>query len=768
MFERELLVFADDWGRHASSCQHLLRRLQNDYRILWVNSIGTRQVRANGLTLQRGLEKLHNWGRGLTQVAEQMWVIDLPMLPGVGNRWLRYINRQLVTSRLRRELRRLDMARPTILTTLPYMSWLIRGLPRSALVYYCTDDYSHWPGADRQTLQQADRDLSREADLILAASEALYEQHAGAGRCEYFPHGVDCAHFAQAQEPGAIPEDLASLPRPRIGFFGLIYEKLDFQLLTGVAKRCPNASVVMIGPVTFCPPEFAALPNVHLLGKKLYEQLPAYIAGLDVLLLPYVKDDPMIRQSGPLKLRECLASGKATVSVDVPEVRAFQPHVRIGVSQEAFIFEVGQALKEGDDPSRARARQERVAQDGWDRRADGLRSHLALLRRSTLTLRESNGKEMRPRILHLRTVCGRGGGPEKTLLNSPRFLSDAYRLRLAYIRPEGDSHYDMPERAREMGADLIDIPERGPADPRTLWRLMREVREFPPDILHGHDYKTNVLAVVLGRAFRIPVMTTLHGYVTRGGRLEMYYSLDRWALRQMDHIVAVSEDLQEFACKLGVPHSRCSLIENGIDAEQCVRRRPVSAAKANLGINPNRLVLGAVGRLAREKGFTLLIRAVHELLADGYDAELLIVGEGEQRTELEDLIAELGRQDRIRLVGHRRDLAELYEAMDIFVLSSLREGLPNVVLEAMAMEVPVLATRVAGIPRLIEHGQNGVLVAPGELDALVHEIKVLLDDRALRSRLADNARQTVLRHYSFQRRMDKIRALYDRLTRRPA
>ena len=125
------------------------------------------------------------------------------------------------------------------------------------------------------------------------------------------------------------------------------------------------------------------------------------------------------------------------------------------------------------------------------------------------------------RILHLRTVSGRGGGPEKTLLNSPRFLADAYIVRLAYIRPWNDPEYDMPERARAIGCSLVDIPERGPADPRTLMRLAQEIRQFRPDLLHAHDYKTNCLAACLGRWFGIPAITTLHGYVTRGRRLDL-------------------------------------------------------------------------------------------------------------------------------------------------------------------------------------------------------------------------------------------------------
>jgi glycosyltransferase involved in cell wall biosynthesis len=764
-----LLVFADDWGRHPSSCQHLIRRLREDRPILWANTVGTRQVKADSFTLRRGVEKIKNWSKGLKQVDRQMWTIDLPMLPGMSNRPLREINRHLVTARLRGVLAELGMESPIVLTTLPYIGWLIRGLRRRGLVYYCTDDYSHWPSADRETLQRAEGELCREANLILAASQALYRRLAPTGHCEYFPHGVDFAHFASVGELPDSEPALAQLPRPRIGFFGLIYEKLDFALLTGIAERFREGSLVLIGPHAYSPPEFGRLANVHLLGQKPYEDLPRYLAGLDVLLLPYV-DDAMIRQSGPLKLRECLASGKPTVSIDVPEVRALQPHVRVASDRQAFLHEVREALEEPLASSRGRARQQAVEADGWDSRARQLAECLQRLQPASRTAgarraaaaSSTNGHPHRPgRVLHLRTVSGRGGGPEKTILNSPRFLTETYEMRLAYIRPENDPEYDMPQRARQMGVDLIDVPERGGFDPRTVRRLAKEIRAFRPDILHAHDYKTNVLAVLLGRWFDVPVMTTLHGYGIAAGRLAAYYQLDRWSLRRMAHVVAVSEDLYQTLLDLRIPASRRSLIANGIDAEEFQRRRSVQEAKAALGMSGARLMIGAIGRLTAVKGFDLLIRAVDQLVNQGLDVELFIVGEGEERPRLQETIAQLGRSDRIHLLGHRSDVREIYEAMDVYALSSFGEGLPNVLLEAMALEVPIVATRVGGVARLVADEENGLLVEPGDRDGLTQALARLLQDPDLCDRLRQAGRETVETRYSFQARMEKVRALYD-------
>lgn len=370
-----LLVFADDWGRHPSSCQHLVLRLQRDFPILWANSIGTRRLKANAFTVKRAWEKLKSWNEGLRQVADQMWVIDLPMLPDVGGPLSREINRRLVTARLMRVINQLALDAPIVMTTLPYIGPMVRSLPRRSLVYYCTDDYSFWPDAQRDAVQRAEQELSREADLVIGVSHALVARLSKSTPCRYLPHGVDLDHFGSVGEAGPVPAVLAGLPGRKIGFFGLIYEKLDFGLLSLLAESFSDDSLVMIGRVDSCPESFRRVRNVHLIGPQPYQELPRWLAGLDVLLLPYV-DDEMIRQSSPLKLRECLASGKPTVSVDVPEARLLEPHVRVARDYGEFIAHVQRALDEPADSTQASARRNAVACDDWNRRAEELRALL--------------------------------------------------------------------------------------------------------------------------------------------------------------------------------------------------------------------------------------------------------------------------------------------------------------------------------------------------------------------------------------------------------
>ncbi len=368
-------------------------------------------------------------------------------------------------------------------------------------------------------------------------------------------------------------------------------------------------------------------------------------------------------------------------------------------------------------------------------------------------------------VLHTRVVTGSGGGPDKTILNSPRFMADTgYRLLCAYMHPPGDPGFEQLKKKAELWqAPLLSVADRGPWDYRVVKQLLDICRRERVRIWHGHDYKSNALGLLLRWFWPMRLVTTVHGWGVESGRAPFYYKIERRCLPYYERVICVSEDLRRQCLASGVPESRCLLVHNAIDTQEFSRTLDAGRAKERLGFPPQRYLIGAVGRLSAEKGFDLLIRAVDQLLDDELDVGLIIVGEGEERERLEKLIGELGRSERIHLLGYRSDVRELYEAMDIYALTSYREGLPNVVLEAMALEVPVVATRVAGVPLLIDHEKNGLLVEPGDEAALTQQLARLLQDNSLRSRLAQAGRETIETKHSFAKRMQKMRAIYDEL-----
>jgi glycosyltransferase involved in cell wall biosynthesis len=373
--------------------------------------------------------------------------------------------------------------------------------------------------------------------------------------------------------------------------------------------------------------------------------------------------------------------------------------------------------------------------------------------------------ERLPVVLDARVVTGAGGGPEKTILNSPRLLREfGYRMICAYLHPPGDSGFDvLRAKAQSLDAPLESIPDRGPWDWRVLRKLLQLCRREQVAIYHGHDYKSNLLGLVLKRFWPMRLVTTAHGWVKHTARTPLYYRIDKWCLPRYEQVICVSGDLMEACQRAGVSENRCVLLENGIDLAAYRRTQSLSEAKRALGFDPDRPLVGAVGRLSPEKGFDILIDAIVQLQAAGSPVQLVIVGEGGEQARLQAKIDALGLNPHCRLAGFQAEPKPVYEAMDLFALSSLREGLPNVLLEAMALGVPCVATRIAGVPRLIQDGENGRLVEPNDVQMLAGAIRNLLGEAAERQRLGLAGQATIAERYSFARRMEKLAAIYDQL-----
>lgn len=373
----------------------------------------------------------------------------------------------------------------------------------------------------------------------------------------------------------------------------------------------------------------------------------------------------------------------------------------------------------------------------------------------------------RTAVLHTRVVTETGGGPDKTILMSAPFLADSpYWLAAAYMHPPDEPGFEaVRQRARQVGCPLISVPDRGPMDRRVLRKMLELCRRYDVQIWHGHDYKSNLLGLMLRPLWKMKLVSTVHGWVKHTLRTPFYYAVDRWCLPYYHHVICVSEDLVDRVRKLRVPESRCTLIHNAIDEKMFARRYAphCSPLRQQFEVPAGRLVVGAMGRLSPEKAFNNLIRATGQLLQEGLDIELWIAGEGDSKEDLDKLIKHLGLGNRVKLLGFISDTIKLYHAMDLFVLSSLREGLPNVVLEAMSLSVPVVSTRVAGVPNLIDDRQTGLLCPVGNIDELAGAMRRALADSSLREQLADQGRVRIEKQYSFTQRMSRIKAIYDQV-----
>jgi glycosyltransferase involved in cell wall biosynthesis len=378
--------------------------------------------------------------------------------------------------------------------------------------------------------------------------------------------------------------------------------------------------------------------------------------------------------------------------------------------------------------------------------------------------------ERRPvRVLELRSVRGVGGGPEKTILLGAA-CSDPARVSVTvcYLRDRRDDLFEIDRRARQAGVDYVEILERHSLDP-TVWpRLRRLVRDGGHMIVHSHDYKTDLLAYLLSRAESVIPLATVHGWSGHSLREQrLYYPVDRRLLARFPHLIAVSQGIRHRLVEAGADERRVEVLLNGID-DLKFKRDParIAEARARFGIQQGEVVIGSVGRLEWLKRFDVLIDAFARVHRANPTTMLLVAGEGSERPRLQQQIARLGLQHACRLIGQCSNIVDFHHALDVFVQSSATEGAPNVILEAMAMETPVVATDVGGTCELLRRGVDGLAVPAGDSAAMADAIAGVLTDSTGARRRASAARARVERDLSFRVRMAKLNGVYERLADR--
>ena len=319
-------------------------------------------------------------------------------------------------------------------------------------------------------------------------------------------------------------------------------------------------------------------------------------------------------------------------------------------------------------------------------------------------------------------------------------------------------------RAQTAECPLSILDDNGPLDWRVVREIIRICKRCDIDLIQAHDYKTNAIALLVRRFHRCKLATMLHGWTDMSGRMPIYKKIDQWCLPGFEKLICVSEDLVKECRRLRIPEAKVHLVHNAIDTTAFSRTIDRNTAKSQVGAKLDRILIGSVGRLSPEKGFLPLITTVKRLQDAGLPIDLWIAGDGPHRSELQVRINELGIAESVKLLGQVSDTKLFYQAMDLFVLNSIREGLPNVLLEAMALQVPVIATKIAGIPNLVKNRITGRLIGPAApIEVLADAILEHLRDPESSQKMVANARDMIESEFSFRKRMYSISMIYNAL-----
>jgi glycosyltransferase involved in cell wall biosynthesis len=362
-------------------------------------------------------------------------------------------------------------------------------------------------------------------------------------------------------------------------------------------------------------------------------------------------------------------------------------------------------------------------------------------------------------VLHLIVELSIGGAQ----IALRRLLSHLDRQR---FKPQVACFYNGDGAvAREIRANGVLVTDLGMAGKYRLdafWRLNRLLRDQHPAILHTWMFHANIPGRLIGRTAGVPVIITSERTMGQEGNFRRW--LNRSTARWANSIVCVSQSVADFAIgKIGLPAKKIVVIPNGIELDQFENLPIQSEARVKYQLPEGALIIGAIGRPRAVKGYSYLIDAFARLAQGHPSAHLLFVGDGPDRSRLEEQVQTTGFIDRVTFLADQLDIPSLLPALDILALPSLHEGMPNVAIEAMAAGLPVVATAVGGTPEVIIDGINGLLVPPRNPEALAGALSRLLLDPDLRQRMGQAGRQRAFEQFNIQHTVQQTQVLYESL-----
>jgi len=767
-----IVCYAEDWGRLPSSTQHLMRGLSRTHPILWVDSLGLRAPSASKGDLSRIITKLKRFVSGIKEVEPKIFVLTPIVIPLYKYTLVRWINRLILKFVIKRFLRKQGIADFIQWSSCPSSANMVNALGEKANIYYIGDEFSEFTQFDQGLVGKLERRLLIGADLLLVVSDQLAKTKAQFNPLVIkIPHGCDYAHFAQTQvfAENDIPSDLQNIPNPRIGYYGLIRDWFEFDMLHNIFGSHPEWSLTLIGPSDTDTSKISSLPNVHLLGPKPYTELPKYLRGFDVCIIPYRKTEITIN-ANPLKLLEYLSSGKPVVTTDLPSVYPYRDGLIITSSPAEFEAGIQKAL--GECESRKCHTRMRLAEaNSWQSRVDKIESifdsHIYPFfekRQPSKNIQirnEDYSQKPKPVVMHLIAAMNIAGA-EKVVLN---LLSQSkicpFDLRVtSFVRGIDGGGTEFLKAAAGCGAKIDRIQTYHRWDFRDVGHLLRIIKRHNVAIIHSHGYKSDISGVIASKLTGVPIIATAHGFTGADANLRFNENLGRFFLRFANTILPVSENIREKLAYSGVPENKINIVPNAVDFDY-FRGAPNSDFRKCWGVRRHEILIGSAGRLSVEKAHINLIKALGKLSPDARaNLKIVIAGTGPQEQNIRDEADRIGISEKLIFAGFIEDMRSFYQALDIFCLPSLTEGLPLTILEAAASCRAIVASKVGSIGNMIDHSTDGFIVAAGDIEGLSDSLQHLISSPQLRESFGLRLRDKLSRNYDIQPWAHKIFGIY--------
>ncbi|VAW73259.1 hypothetical protein MNBD_GAMMA15-648 [hydrothermal vent metagenome] len=369
------------------------------------------------------------------------------------------------------------------------------------------------------------------------------------------------------------------------------------------------------------------------------------------------------------------------------------------------------------------------------------------------------------RVLHLRDT-NRVCGPGKTILETAcRVDKSRFSLSIGLLMLEHETGNQYQEAAELRGVEVIPLRTRSQFSPAIIDVIANVVREHKFDIVHSHEYKSDILATLLARRCGVPIVTTAHGWITNSLKSRFYIWAGKQTFRFFNRVIAVSPKIMDEILRNGAPKKHVELIYNAIvmDNYRPDEHQPGYLRK-RFGIPENATLIGNIGRLSPEKGQIEFLQGAKTLLADRTeDLYFILVGEGPDHKSLENYVTENGMEARVFFTGHESDVRPVYRDLDMLALTSYTEGFPNVVLEALCMNIPVLATDVGGVASIVDDRKTGVLIPAHDASAVSEGLGWMLDNPEACLAMVADGQAKIRDQFEFSGRVSKVQALYEQV-----
>ncbi len=366
---------------------------------------------------------------------------------------------------------------------------------------------------------------------------------------------------------------------------------------------------------------------------------------------------------------------------------------------------------------------------------------------------------MKPRVL-IAIATDAIGGPGKCLFQFLHELpSEAAEYVLCNFQLAGRRDGEFVTEARRRRLNLRLLKQRATLDPLLILEARKAVQQHNLNLVQTHGYKSNVIGFFLKRLFGMPWIGFAHGHTDDNWKVRLYNRLDLAVLRHADRVVAVSAATLAWLRDRGVSDARLRLIYNAVDLDAANDAASPNEIRRRHGIADDAVVVGVVGRFNPEKGQIVFLKAMRRIIRSYPQVRALMIGDGQDRGALERYCQDHGLAEHVIFTGYRDDVGAYYQAMDVLVLPSLSEGLPNTVLEAMSHAVPVVATTVGGVPEILDQ-TNGVLIPPGDDTALSENLMDLLRNETRRKEIGKRGRESLYPRFAPEHRTKQIVQLY--------